>query len=77
MDFEVLISADDIRDEGKMREHRLHLDAGAKAHSSVSKFDHEEIAPYVIEVRQPDGTTRKLAESPDTRKYRILRRFYE
>lgn len=74
--IETLIGVEDLDNEKRMKRHRDSLDGGAKAHSSRSKFKSEEITPYVIQTRK-SGATESLPETAETRKYRVLRRFYE
>lgn len=75
-DFELLIGADDLKSEDAMKVHRLSLDGGAKANHPRSKFVKEEIRPYIRRARK-DKQIVVMPETPETKKYRVLKRYYE
>jgi hypothetical protein len=72
----VLIGAEDLTEESKMSAHRLSLDGGAKANYPRSKFLLEEILPYIRRMRK-DGIVVNQPATPETKKYRVLKRYYE
>lgn len=75
-DFEVLIGVEDLQSEDAMKVHRLSMDGGAKANHPRSKFVKEEILPYIRRIRK-DGIVVNQPATPETKKYRVLKRFYE
>lgn len=75
--IEVLIGAEDVQDEARMKQHRDSLDGGALADQPQCAFLNEEILPYIEQVVDPETRrVRDLPETTSTRRYLVLRRTY-
>lgn len=75
-DIETLVSVDDLQDTEALQRYRDTLDAGAKAHHKGARYLKETLEPYIIKQKQPDGSIKGLPETIETRKWRVLRRYY-